>query len=120
MAFMAGLRKGDFIFTLSKKPPKSMSKLMYEAQKFMNGEYAVDVREDPPSKKRKETDDCRFEQSKPKVLKFSNTPKKKKPTTPVKQFSSFTSLNTPIDQVLMQIQEDPSLRWPNSIRLDLD
>ena len=30
-AFNAGLRKGDFLFQLCKDPPRSMSKLMYEA-----------------------------------------------------------------------------------------
>jgi hypothetical protein len=39
-------------------------------------------------------------------------------TTPTVKFSSFTPLNTPIDKLLMQIQDDPSLRWPGKIRSD--
>ena len=42
-AFNAGLRKGDFLFQLCKDPPKSMSELMYEAQKFINVEDAFEV-----------------------------------------------------------------------------
>ena len=30
-AFMAGLRKGDFLYDLYKDPPETLSKLMYEA-----------------------------------------------------------------------------------------
>ena len=77
----------------------------------MNGEEAIDAKyEDPTIKKRKETDDCQFEQSKPN----------KKPVTPVGRFKSFTPLNTPINQVLMQIQDNLALRWPNRIRSDPD
>ena len=42
-AFNAGLRKGDFLFQLCKDPPKSMSELMYEAQKFINAEDAFEA-----------------------------------------------------------------------------
>ena len=55
--FMAGLQKGDFLFTLSKEPLESMSELMYETQKLMNGEDALNARDSPPSKKTKEIDD---------------------------------------------------------------
>jgi hypothetical protein len=30
-AFMAGLRKGNFLYNLCKDPPKTLSELMYEA-----------------------------------------------------------------------------------------
>lgn len=58
MVFMASLRKGDFLFTLSKEAPETMSELMYTTQKFMNKEDALNAKDDdPPIKKRKETDD---------------------------------------------------------------
>ena len=34
------------------------------------------------------------------------------------KFNNFTPLNTPIDKLLLQIQDDPSLRWPGKIRSD--
>ena len=34
------------------------------------------------------------------------------------KFSSFTPLNTPIDKLLLQIQDDSSLQWPGKIRSD--
>ncbi len=55
--FMVGLQKGDFLFMLSKEPLESMSELMYETQKLMNGEDALNARDSPPGKKTKETDD---------------------------------------------------------------
>ena len=68
-AFNAGLRKGDFLFQLCKNPPKSMSELMYEAQKFINAEDAFEARDEFPSKKRKESEDRRYESSKSRSSK---------------------------------------------------
>uniref|UniRef100_A0A2N9GDQ3 Uncharacterized protein n=1 Tax=Fagus sylvatica TaxID=28930 RepID=A0A2N9GDQ3_FAGSY len=94
-AFMAGLRKGDFLYDLCKDPLETMSELMYEATKHMNAEDALEAMDDPPPKKQR-----------------------KQTTTPPVKFSSFTPLNTPIDKLLLQIQDDPSLRWPGKIRSD--
>ena len=51
IAFMAGLRKGDFLYNLCKDPSKTLSELMYEAQKYMNVEEAIESRDDPSSKR---------------------------------------------------------------------
>uniref|UniRef100_A0A2N9FIS9 Uncharacterized protein n=1 Tax=Fagus sylvatica TaxID=28930 RepID=A0A2N9FIS9_FAGSY len=117
-AFMAGLRKGDFLYELCKDPPETMSELMYEATKHMNAEDALEAMEDPPPKRRKEAEDRKPEPSKQKVPKFTETPERKRTTAPPVKFSSFTPLNTPIDKLLLQIQDDPSLRWPGKIRSD--
>ena len=34
------------------------------------------------------------------------------------RYSNYTSLNTPLDQVLMQIKDDPSLKWPKKMKGD--
>uniref|UniRef100_A0A2N9HST9 RNA-directed DNA polymerase n=1 Tax=Fagus sylvatica TaxID=28930 RepID=A0A2N9HST9_FAGSY len=117
-AFMAGLRKGDFLYELCKDPPETMSELMYEATKHMNAEDALEAMDDPPPKRRKEAEDRKPEPAKQKVPKFTETPKRKRTTAPPVKFSSFTPLNTPIDKLLLQIQDDPSLRWPGKIRSD--
>jgi hypothetical protein len=114
----AGLRKGDFIYDLCKDPPETLSELMNEAQKHMNAEDALESMDDPPLKRRKDIEDRKQEPAKQKVPKFSETPERKRTTTPTVKFSSFTPLNTPIDKLLMQIQDDPSLRWPGKIRSD--
>uniref|UniRef100_A0A2N9ED79 Uncharacterized protein n=1 Tax=Fagus sylvatica TaxID=28930 RepID=A0A2N9ED79_FAGSY len=117
-AFMAGLRKGDFLYELCKDPPETMSELMYEATKHMNAEDALEAMDDPPPKRRKEAEDRKPEPAKQKVPKFTETPERKRTTAPPAKFSSFTPLNTPIDKLLLQIQDDPSLRWPGKIRSD--
>jgi hypothetical protein len=117
-AFMARLRKGDFLYDLCKDPPETMSELMYEATKHMNAEDALEAMDDPPPKRRKDTEDRKPEPAKQKVPKFTETPERKRTTAPPVKFSSFTPLNTPIDKLLLQIQDDPSLRWPNKIRSD--
>jgi hypothetical protein len=102
-AFMAGLQKGDFLYDLCEDPPETLSELMYEAQKHMNVEDALESMDDPPPKRRKDIEDRKQEPAKQKVPKFSETPERKWTTTPSIKFSSFTPLNTPIDKLLMQI-----------------
>ncbi len=43
-AFIFGLQSGDFLFLVYKDPPTSMSEMMYEAQRYMNGEEALQAR----------------------------------------------------------------------------
>uniref|UniRef100_A0A2N9EW67 Integrase catalytic domain-containing protein n=1 Tax=Fagus sylvatica TaxID=28930 RepID=A0A2N9EW67_FAGSY len=117
-AFMAGLRKGDFLYDICKDSPETLSELMYKAQKHINVEDALEALNDPPPKRRKEVEDCKQEPTKQKVSKFFETPECKRTTTLTGKFNSFTPLNTPIDKLLMQIQDDPSLRWPGKIRSD--
>ena len=69
IAFNAGLQKGDFLFQLCKDPPRFMSELMYEAQKFINAEDAFETWDKLPSKKRKEPEERRFESPKNIVSK---------------------------------------------------
>uniref|UniRef100_A0A2N9GE62 Uncharacterized protein n=1 Tax=Fagus sylvatica TaxID=28930 RepID=A0A2N9GE62_FAGSY len=57
----------------------------------------------------------------PPSKRSRNSPRpleRKRTTAPPVKFSSFTPLNTPIDKLLLQIQDDPSLRWPGKIRSD--
>jgi hypothetical protein len=70
---MAGLRKGDFLYDLCKDPPEIMSELMYEATKHMNAEDALEAMDDPPPKRRKDTEDRKLEPAKQKVPKFTET-----------------------------------------------
>ena len=119
-AFNAGLRKGDFLFQLCKNPQKSMSELMYEAQKFINAEDAFEARDEFPRRKRKESEDWRFEPS------ISKSSKQDYPKTERKNVGSSnqreerprdsTPLNMSIDQVLLQIQDDLEIRWPGKLR----
>jgi hypothetical protein len=122
-AFNAGFRKGDFLFQLCKDPLKSISELMYEAQKFINAEDAFEAQDEFPSRKRKESADRRFEPLRSRSFKQdylkierknvgSSSRRKELP-------KGFTPLNMSIDQVLLQIQDDPEIKWPGKLRSDL-
>uniref|UniRef100_A0A2N9J8F1 Uncharacterized protein n=2 Tax=Fagus sylvatica TaxID=28930 RepID=A0A2N9J8F1_FAGSY len=95
-AFNAGLLKGDFLFQLCKDPPKSMSELMYEAQKFINAEDAFQARDKFLSRKRKEPEDRRFDSSRNKSSR-QDYPKAERKNT------SSTS---------------PDIKWPGKLRSD--
>ena len=41
ITFQAGLLPGEFFFSITKSPPKTVTKLLQKAQKYMNAEDAV-------------------------------------------------------------------------------
>ena len=55
-AFTIGLRKGKFLFSLYKNNPKTMSKVLYRATKYMNAEDALLAREEKPKKRERQED----------------------------------------------------------------
>ena len=56
VAFTNGLQKGKFSFSLYKNDPKTMSKVLYRATKYMNAEDALLAREEKPKKKERRED----------------------------------------------------------------
>ena len=60
-AFINGLRKGKFLFSLYKNDLKTMSEVLYRATKYMNGEDVLSAREEKP-KKRERQDDTQQDQ----------------------------------------------------------
>ena len=121
-AFNAGLCKGDFLFQLCKDLPKSMSELMYEAQKFINAKDAFEARDEFSSRKRKEPEDWRFKSSRNRSSKqdYPKIERKNVGSSNLREerSKSFTPLNMSIDQVLLQIQDDPEVKWPGKLRSD--
>jgi hypothetical protein len=95
---------------------------MYEAQKFINAEDAFKARDEFPSKKRKELEDRRFKPSKsrfskqdyPKIERKNVGSSSRREERP----KGFTPLNMSINQVLLQIQDDPEIKWPGKLRSD--
>ena len=53
-AFMNGLRKGKFLFSLYKNDPKTMLEVLYKATKYMNAEDALLAKEEKPRKKERD------------------------------------------------------------------
>ncbi|XP_050242526.1 uncharacterized protein LOC126691539 [Quercus robur] len=55
-AFMNGLRKGKFLFSLYKNDPKTMSNVLYRATKYMNAEDALLAQEEKHKKRERQED----------------------------------------------------------------
>ena len=53
-AYINGLRKGKFLFSLYKNDPKTMSDVLYRATKYMNVEDALLAREEKPRKRERQ------------------------------------------------------------------
>ncbi|XP_065626109.1 uncharacterized protein LOC136066164 [Quercus suber] len=53
-AFTNGLRKAKFLFSLYKNDPKTMSEVLYRANKYMNAEDALLAREERPRKRERQ------------------------------------------------------------------
>ena len=123
-AFISGLQPGDFLFSVYKDPPNSMTEMMYEAQRYMNGEEALQARNQASRKKRKyEYADRQPEshESKPKMQKNQNMRHEDRSGRGFNErFSHFTPLNDPVDHIFMQIRDDPALKWSGKLTTNPD
>ena len=114
-AFTNGLRKGKFLFSLYKNDPKTMSKVLYRATKYMNTEDALSAKEEKPKKKRERQDDTRQDQGRKKA-RTGDRRDERHPKPPGGRFTSFTRLMAPVDQVLMQIKDEEALTYPGKLK----
>ena len=115
-AFTNGLQKGKFLFSLYKNNPKTMSEVLYRATKYMNAENALLAREEKP-RKRERLEDARQDQGRKKP-RTGDRRDERRPKPPGGRFTSFTPLNAPKDQVLMQIKDEQALTFPGKLKSD--
>ena len=115
-AFTNGLRKGKFLFSLYKNDPKTMSEVLYKATKYMNAEDALLAKEEKP-RKRERLEDVRQDQGR-KKLRTGDRRDERCPKPSRGRFTSFTPLNAPLDQVLMQIKDEGTLTFPGKLKSD--
>ena len=87
-AFINGLRKGKFLFSLCKNDPKTMSKVLYRATKYMNVEDALLAREEKP-RKRERMEDARQDQGR-KKSRTGDRRDERRPKPLRGRFTSFT------------------------------
>ena len=85
-AFMNGLWKGKFLFSLYKNDPKT---------KYMNVEDVLLAREEKP-KKMERQEDIRQDRGR-KMVRIGERREDMRSKTPAGKFMSFTSLTTPIN-----------------------
>uniref|UniRef100_A0A2N9GVB7 Reverse transcriptase domain-containing protein n=1 Tax=Fagus sylvatica TaxID=28930 RepID=A0A2N9GVB7_FAGSY len=123
-AFISGLQAGDFLFSVYKDPPSTMTEMMYEAQRHMNGEEALLARDQTIGKKRKwEHPDRPAEshETRPKAQRNRNRRQEDRSGRGFNErFNHFTPLNAPVDHIFMQIRNDPALKWPGKLLTDPD
>ena len=115
-AFTNGLWKGKFLFSLYKNDSKTMSDVLYRATKYMNAEDALLAREEKP-KKRERQEDTRQDRGR-KMARIGERRDNRRSKPPTGRFTSFTSLTTLIDQVLMQIKDEGALTFPGKLKGD--
>ena len=115
-AFTNGLRKGKFLFSLYKNDPKTMSEVLYKVTEYMNAEDALLAREEKP-RKRERMEDARQDQGRKKP-RMGDRRDERRPKPSGGRFTSFTPLNAPLDQVLMQIKDKGTLTFPGKLKSD--
>ena len=119
-AFYNGVTSDLFIHKLYDQESQTMAELIYSAQNFMNAKDAIIAKK----KKAERVETCyihHLEQGPcPKKAKTGENMDRdgKKAGLSSGRHSNYTPLNTPFDQVLMQIKADPSLKWPEKMKGD--
>ena len=111
-AFHNGVNSDLFIHKLYEKESQSMAELFNSAQNFMNTEDVIIAKK----RKRAERMDANpphHSEQVPRPKKGRTEDKKDrdgKRAGPSARSQQYTPLNTPLEQVLMQIKDDPSLK----------
>uniref|UniRef100_A0A2N9F1B5 Uncharacterized protein n=1 Tax=Fagus sylvatica TaxID=28930 RepID=A0A2N9F1B5_FAGSY len=105
-AFISGLQSEDFLFSIYKDPPSTMTEIM------------------PPGKKRKGDHADRPaepHETRPKAQRNRNGRQEERSGRGFNErFNRFTPLNAPVDHIFMQIRNDPALKWPGKLLTDPD
>ena len=118
--FHNGLNSDLFIHKLYEKEPQSMAELVHSAQNFMNAEDAI-IAKKRKRVERTKANPMRHVEQGPR-LKIGRVEEKKdrdnKKIGPSARNQQYTPLNVPLEQVLMQIKDNPSLKWPEKMKRD--
>ena len=112
--FQAGLNNPDFIFSLGKMSPTSMTDLLFKAQEYMNGEDALTAKGLTGKQKKEELGDSHGKKKDCKDS-YSETKTSKSSSDTLKKEMNFIPLVIPADKILMQIKDEPWLKWPKPL-----
>ena len=121
VSFYNGVSSDLFIHKLYDQAPQTMAKLIQLAQSFMNAEDVI-ITKKKKKGERLENGYIHHPEQGPHLKKAKVGEKKdhdgKKARSSLGQYSNYTPLNVSLDQVLMQIKDDPSLKWPKRMKGD--
>lgn len=93
-----------------------MSDVLYRAIEYMNAEHAPLAREEK-SKKKERQEEARQDKGR-KMARTGEKRDDRRSEPPTRRFINFTPLNTPIDQVLMQIKDERALTFLDKLKGD--
>nr|XP_023887753.1 uncharacterized protein LOC111999840 [Quercus suber] len=117
-AFSSGLKEGEFIFSMLKNEPKTMADMLFKATKYMNAEDALIAHKDEKGKRKRESVEDTQPNTREKTYWYEGKRDNRKARPPSEKIINFTLLNTPLDQVLMQINDYPALNWLEKLKGD--
>nr|POF04743.1 hypothetical protein CFP56_60948 [Quercus suber] len=112
MTFQVGLNNPNLVFSLGKTPPTSMTNLLFKAQKYMNGEDALTAKRLTSKRKKEERTESQGKKRDRKDNLSKAKARKSGPKASSKKMLNFTPLLMPVDKILMQIKDNPALKWP--------
>ena len=108
-----------FIHKLYDHEPQTIAELIHSTQSFMNAEDAI-IAKKKKKAERVETSYVYHPEQGPRPKKAKTGEKRdrdgRKAGSSSRQYSNYTPLNTPLDQVLMQIKDDSSFKWPEKMK----
>ena len=90
--------------------------MLYRATKYINMEDALLAHEEKP-KKRERQKESRQDKGR-KIARIGDRREDRHSKPPTRRFASFTPLNTPIDQILMQIKDEEALTFLGKLKGD--
>ena len=93
-----------------------MLDVLYRATKYMNAEDALLAHEEKP-KKRERHKESRQDRGR-KMARLGDRREDRRSKPPTGRFTSFIPLNTPFNQVLMQIKDEGALTFPGKLKGD--
>ena len=117
-AFHNRVNSDLFIHKLYEKEPQSMAELVHSAQNFMNAKDAIIAKKRKRYERMKGNPSRQSEQG-PRPKKGRTEERKDRDTkksSPSSRNQQCTSLNVPLEQVLMQIKDNPSLKWSEKMK----
>jgi len=117
--FKAGLKSGDFVASLAKNPPRTMAEALLKAQKYMNAEEALAAMDGAEKTKKNDREDDRRGKKRDRAERRNDEgSKRREERNP--RLGRFTPLVMPVDQILTEIRDEPSLRWPRPLQSSPD
>ena len=113
--FNAGLKSRDFVAFLAKNPSKTMAEALLKAHKYMNAEEALAAIDGADKTKKNDREDDRRGKKRDQADRQNDKGNKRREEKNPR-LGRFTPLVMPVDQILTEIRDEPSLKWPKPLQ----